>query len=54
MIAFLDQDGHELYDWATTANTKSLAAEATADFALLLPSPPEVRQVEIRFAKAKH
>ena len=54
VFAFLDEDGRELFDWATPVRINSLPAGETLPFTTVVPAPPEaVRNVEIRFAKAQ-
>ena len=54
VVSFLDQDGLELFDWATPMRLSALQPGASAPFSTLVPAPPEsVRKVEIRFAKAR-
>ena len=53
VFAFLDQEGRELFDWATPVRVNSLPPGETMPFTTVVPAPPEaVRGVEIRFAKA--
>ena len=54
VVSFLDQEGLELFDWATPMRLSALQPGASAPFSTLVPAPPEsVRNVEIRFAKAR-
>lgn len=54
-LAVLDAQGRELYFWTAEAPKTRLAAGEKAFFrARLVTPPPEGRQVQVRFAGAKH
>ena len=54
VFAFLDQEGLELFDWATPMRSGALLPGATAPFTSIVPVPSEVvRKVEVRFAKGR-
>ncbi len=54
VFAFLDQDGLELFDWATPMRSNVLQPGAKTSFASVVPAPPDaVRKVEVRFAKSR-
>ena len=54
VFAFLDQDGRELFDWATPVRIDTLPPGEAMPFTTVVPAPPEaVRAVEIRFAKSR-
>ena len=53
VVAFLDDEGRELFDWATPMPASALPPGEIAPFTTVVPAPPNaVRGVEIRFAKA--
>lgn len=54
VFAFLDQDGLELFDWATSIRAKALPPGSSLPFASVVPVPADaVRKVEVRFAKPR-
>ena len=54
VFAFEDQDGRELFDWATPVRASDLPPGETLPFTTVVPAPPDaVRNIEIRFAKAR-
>ena len=53
VFAFRDDDGLELFDWATPMRSDPLPPGETQEFISVVPVPPEaVRHVEVRFATA--
>lgn len=51
VVAFLDEGGLELFDWASPVRMNSLPPGETTPFSVTVPAPPDaVRSVEIRFA----
>ncbi len=54
VFAFIDQDGLELFDWATSIRAKALQPGSSLPFASVVPVPADaVRKVEVRFAKPR-
>ncbi len=54
VFAFIDQEGLELFDWATSIRAKALQPGASLPFASVVPIPADaVRKVEVRFAKPR-
>ena len=51
VFAFLDEEGLELFNWATPVKLSALPAGKTARFEVKIPAPPEaVDRLEVRFA----
>ncbi len=53
VFALFDQDGLEIFNWATPIKSTKLASGKTTRFTVKIPAPPDAaKKLEVRFAKA--